>query len=216
MVAPHDHGRRPYARSGGRYNELPTMPVRGRSVPALPRLPCTCEVPIAVPSRAGWGAVRKTAKVKEGSTVAVFGLGVIGLAVVEVHSAPSPARLLLWCILDCPHASASLLFQEYCGGHCGVTVRSCWQEAQPRVTDAARCHGQAAKQAGASHIYGIDTNPGKFELAKKWGVDECLNPKDFDKPIQQVTYMAGVRLTAQPPGLTALHSTQGLCKQPSW
>jgi len=33
---------------------------------------------------AGWGAVRNTAKVKEGSTVAVFGLGVIGLAVIEV------------------------------------------------------------------------------------------------------------------------------------
>ena len=32
----------------------------------------------------GWGAVTKTAKVKAGSTVAVFGLGVIGLAVVEV------------------------------------------------------------------------------------------------------------------------------------
>jgi len=45
---------------------------------------------------------------------------------------------------------------------------------------------QAAKQAGARHIYGIDINPAKFELAKKWGVDECLNPKDFDKPIQQV------------------------------
>jgi len=46
---------------------------------------------------------------------------------------------------------------------------------------------QAAKQAGARHIYGIDINPAKFELAKKWGVDECLNPKDFDKPIQQVS-----------------------------
>lgn len=44
---------------------------------------------------------------------------------------------------------------------------------------------QAAKMAGASYIYGIDINPKKFELAKEWGCDECLNPKDFDKPIQQ-------------------------------
>ena len=34
---------------------------------------------------AGYGAVTKTAKVKAGSTVAVFGLGVIGLAVIEVR-----------------------------------------------------------------------------------------------------------------------------------
>lgn len=75
----------------------------------------------------GWGAVENTAKVKKGSTVAVFGAGVIGLAVIE-----------------------------------------------------------AAVKAGASHIYAIDINPSKFELAKKWGATECLNPKDFDKPIQQV------------------------------
>lgn len=75
----------------------------------------------------GWGAVENTAKVEEGSTVAVFGAGVIGLAVIE----------------------------------------------------------QAVKQ-GASKVYAIDINPDKFELARKWGAHECLNPKDFDKPIQQV------------------------------
>lgn len=75
----------------------------------------------------GWGAVYNTAKVKKGSTVAVFGLGTVGLAVVE-----------------------------------------------------------AAKKAGASKIYGIDVNPAKFEVAKKWGVDECLNPADHTEPIQQV------------------------------
>eukprot|EP00798_Chlamydomonas_sp_ICE-L_P010513 gene10513-7481_t len=26
----------------------------------------------------------------------------------------------------------------------------------------------------------------KFEAAKEWGATDCLNPKDFDKPIQQV------------------------------
>ena len=75
----------------------------------------------------GWGAVFNTAKVKEGSSVAVFGLGAVGLAVIE-----------------------------------------------------------AAKRAGASRIIAIDINASKFEAAKEWGATECLNPKDHDKPIQQV------------------------------
>ena len=75
----------------------------------------------------GIGAVHNTAKVKEGDTVAVFGLGGIGLAVI-----------------------------------------------------------QGAKQAKAGRIIGIDTNPSKFELAKKMSATDCVNPKDSTKPIQDV------------------------------
>jgi S-(hydroxymethyl)glutathione dehydrogenase / alcohol dehydrogenase len=75
----------------------------------------------------GIGAVHNTAKVKEGDTVAVFGLGAIGLAVI-----------------------------------------------------------QGARQAKAGRIIAIDTNPGKFDLAKTMGATDCINPKDFDKPIQEV------------------------------
>jgi len=75
----------------------------------------------------GLGAVKNTAKVQPGDSVAVFGLGGIGLAVV-----------------------------------------------------------QGAKQAQAGRIIAIDTNPSKFELAKRFGATDCVNPKDFDKPIQQV------------------------------
>ena len=75
----------------------------------------------------GIGAVHNTAKVQEGDSVAVFGLGGIGLAVV-----------------------------------------------------------QGARQAKAARIIVIDMNPEKFELAKKFGATDFLNPKDFDKPIQQV------------------------------
>lgn len=42
------------------------------------------------------------------------------------------------------------------------------------------------KVAGASRIIGIDINPDKFPLAKEFGCTECVNPKDYDKPIQQV------------------------------
>jgi S-(hydroxymethyl)glutathione dehydrogenase/alcohol dehydrogenase len=75
----------------------------------------------------GLGAVKNTANVQEGDSVAVFGLGGIGLAVV-----------------------------------------------------------QGAQMAKAGRIIAVDTNPDKFELARKFGATDCINPKDYDKPIQQV------------------------------
>lgn len=75
----------------------------------------------------GIGAVTKTAKVKPGDTVAIFGLGGIGLAAII-----------------------------------------------------------GARMAGAGRIIGIDTNPTKFEKAKELGATDCINPKDFDKPIHEV------------------------------
>lgn len=75
----------------------------------------------------GIGAVYNTAKVQAGDTVAVFGLGGIGLAVV-----------------------------------------------------------QGARQAGAGRIIAIDTNPAKFALARHFGATECINPNDYQEPIQQI------------------------------
>lgn len=75
----------------------------------------------------GIGAVHNTAKVKEGDTVAVFGLGGIGLAVI-----------------------------------------------------------QGAVQAKAGRILAVDTNPEKFKLAGEMGATDFINPKDYDKPIQDV------------------------------
>jgi S-(hydroxymethyl)glutathione dehydrogenase/alcohol dehydrogenase len=75
----------------------------------------------------GMGAVKNTAKVEEGATVAIFGLGGIGLAAVI-----------------------------------GATM------------------------AKASRIIAIDINEEKFELAKKLGATECINPKKYDQPIQDV------------------------------
>jgi len=75
----------------------------------------------------GIGAVLNTAKVEAGATVAIFGLGGIGLSAII-----------------------------------GATM------------------------ARASRIIGIDTNPAKFEVAKQLGATDCINPLDYDKPIQQV------------------------------
>lgn len=75
----------------------------------------------------GLGAVWNTLNVEGGSSVAVFGLGAVGLSVI-----------------------------------------------------------QGSQMRGAARIFAIDTNPGKFEIAKKLGATDCVNPKDHDKPIQQV------------------------------
>ncbi|BDM66205.1 S-(hydroxymethyl)glutathione dehydrogenase [Shewanella sp. NFH-SH190041] len=75
----------------------------------------------------GMGAVTKTANVQPGDTVAIFGLGGIGLSAII-----------------------------------GATM------------------------AGASRIIGVDINESKFELAKKLGATDCINPMKFDKPIQDV------------------------------
>lgn len=45
---------------------------------------------------------------------------------------------------------------------------------------------EGARIAGASRIIGIDFNPSRFKGAEKFGITECVNPKDHDKPIQQV------------------------------
>ncbi|MGF1735926.1 S-(hydroxymethyl)glutathione dehydrogenase/class III alcohol dehydrogenase [Photobacterium lutimaris] len=75
----------------------------------------------------GMGAVMNTAKVEEGATVAVFGLGGIGLSAII-----------------------------------------------------------GAAMAKASRIIAIDINESKFELARKLGATDCVNPMNFDKPIQDV------------------------------
>jgi S-(hydroxymethyl)glutathione dehydrogenase/alcohol dehydrogenase len=75
----------------------------------------------------GMGAVMNTAKVQEGDTVAIFGLGGIGLSAVI-----------------------------------------------------------GAAMAKASRIIAIDINESKFDLAKQLGATDCINPKNFDQPIQDV------------------------------
>jgi S-(hydroxymethyl)glutathione dehydrogenase/alcohol dehydrogenase len=75
----------------------------------------------------GMGAVMNTAKVEEGATVAIFGMGGIGLSAII-----------------------------------GATM------------------------AKASRIIAIDINERKFELARKLGATDCINPQDYDQSIQDV------------------------------
>jgi len=75
----------------------------------------------------GLGASINVAKPPKGSTVAIFGLGAVGLAAAE-----------------------------------------------------------GARIAGASRIIGVDLNANRFEEARKFGCTEFVNPKDHDKPVQEV------------------------------
>jgi S-(hydroxymethyl)glutathione dehydrogenase/alcohol dehydrogenase len=75
----------------------------------------------------GIGAVMNTAKVEPGATVAIFGLGGIGLSAII-----------------------------------------------------------GAVMSKASRIIGVDVNPAKFAIARQLGATECINPLDFDRPIQEV------------------------------
>ncbi|MBS2781988.1 S-(hydroxymethyl)glutathione dehydrogenase/class III alcohol dehydrogenase [Aeromonas salmonicida] len=43
-----------------------------------------------------------------------------------------------------------------------------------------------ARLAKAGRIIAIDINESKFELARKLGATDCINPNDYDKPIQEV------------------------------
>ncbi len=43
-----------------------------------------------------------------------------------------------------------------------------------------------ARMSKAKRIIAIDINERKFELAKKLGATDCINPKNYDKPIQEV------------------------------
>lgn len=48
------------------------------------------------------------------------------------------------------------------------------------------------KAAGASRIIGVDVNKEKFARAKELGATECISPRDFQKPVQEVlTEMTG-------------------------
>ena len=75
----------------------------------------------------GIGAVMNTAKVEAGSTVAVFGLGGVGLGAI-----------------------------------------------------------QGAAHAQAERIIAVDINPDKENFAREMGATDFVNPKDYDKSIQQV------------------------------
>lgn len=62
----------------------------------------------------------------------------------------------------------------------GIPDHRCFVEQHDRTAHFTSRLGKAGR------IIAIDTNLSKFELARQFGATECINPKDHDKPIQQV------------------------------
>jgi S-(hydroxymethyl)glutathione dehydrogenase/alcohol dehydrogenase len=108
----------------------------------------------------GIGAVVNTANVQPGETVAVFGLGGVGLSAI-----------------------------------------------------------QGAAIAKAGRIIAIDINEDKFELAKQFGATDCVNPKNYDDPIQDVIVEltgGGVDYSFECVGNTSLMRSALECCHKGW
>ncbi|XP_014247527.1 alcohol dehydrogenase class-3 [Cimex lectularius] len=83
---------------------------------------------------------------------------------------------LLGCGVSTGYGAALNTAKVESGSNCAI-----WGLGAVGLAVAMGC-----KAAGASRIIGVDTNPDKFAAGKKLGCTECINPKDFDKPIHEV------------------------------
>lgn len=127
----------------------------------------------------GIGAVRKTTAVEPGATVGVFGLGAVG------KLAPCRLRLAL-CPLPFAPPSGPLPFAP-----CPLAPPSrrspfAVRPPEPPETPAGLAVIQAAKMAGASRIFAIDTNSDKFGAATELGATDLIDPTAHEQPVQQV------------------------------
>ncbi|XP_058830053.1 alcohol dehydrogenase class-3 [Topomyia yanbarensis] len=91
-------------------------------------------------------------------------------------SAPLEKVCLLGCGIPTGYGAALNTANVEKGSSCAI-----WGLGAVGLAVAMGC-----KAAGASRIIGVDINPDKFKLGKKFGCNEFVNPKDYDKPIQQV------------------------------
>jgi hypothetical protein len=73
-----------------------------------------------------------------------------------------------------------------CTPACIIPLTPRAQSPEPRAQLTAASSRPAPVAPGATRIFAIDINAAKFDAAREWGATECLNPKDYDKPIQQV------------------------------
>ncbi|XP_005188133.1 alcohol dehydrogenase class-3 [Musca domestica] len=99
----------------------------------------------------------------------------ISLAKVD-EKAPLDKVCLLGCGIPTGYGAALNTAKVEPGSTCAI-----WGLGAVGLAVALGC-----KKAGASKIYGIDINPSKFEVAKKFGVTDFINPKDVEDkgPIQ--------------------------------
>jgi len=99
------------------------------------------------------------------------------ISVAKVNeAAPAEKVCLLGCGISTGYGAALNTAKVEAGSTCAV-----WGLGAVGLATIMGC-----AKAGASRVIGIDINADKFDIAKKFGATECVNPKDFEKPIQEV------------------------------
>ncbi|CAH1973023.1 unnamed protein product [Acanthoscelides obtectus] len=102
---------------------------------------------------------------------------VADISVAAIHpSAPLEKVCLLGCGVPTGYGAALNTAKVEKGSTCAV-----WGLGAVGLAVGLGC-----QVAGAKRIIGVDVNPAKFEIAKKFGFTEFVNPKDYEKPIQEV------------------------------
>lgn len=90
--------------------------------------------------------------------------------------APMEKICLLGCGIPTGYGAALNTAKVEAGSSCAV-----WGMGAVGLAAVMGC-----KKAGAARIIGVDINPSKMDIAKQFGCTDFVNPKDFDKPIQEV------------------------------
>ncbi|XP_049764650.1 alcohol dehydrogenase class-3 [Schistocerca cancellata] len=99
------------------------------------------------------------------------------ISIAKVNtSAPMDKICLLGCGVPTGYGAALNTAGVTAGSNCAI-----WGLGAVGLAVAMGC-----RAAGAKRIIGIDINPSKFEIAKKFGCTEFVNPKEHEKPIQEV------------------------------
>lgn len=122
----------------------------------------------------GVGAALYTAKVSKGSTVAVFGLGGVGLSVIQGCVMAGATRIIG---VDTNSSKFETGMSGWAwgwvGGGIGIAL--------------ARLEVMADWLTGGLYIVC------RVAVAKQFGATECINPRDHSAPIQQVSSLHAPR-----------------------
>lgn len=99
------------------------------------------------------------------------------IALVKIDAkAPFDKVCLLACGVSTGYGAALNTAKVESGSTCAI-----WGLGAVGLAAAVGC-----KKAGAKRIIGIDINSAKFEVAKKFGFTEFVNPTEHNRPIQEV------------------------------
>ena len=128
----------------------------------------------------GVGAVLFTAKVEAGANVVVFGLGGIGLNVIQGAKMVGADKIIGVDLNPAREAMARKF---------GMTHFINPKEVPNVVVFGLGGIGlnviQGAKMVGANKIVGIDTNPAREAMARQFGMTDFINPKDVPNVVDR-------------------------------